>query len=149
MLEILEKNVEMAEFAGKRKHGSQLKDFEIDGLFNRLKAVEIKGLRWRIAGHALGRLQDKKINATYQDIVSTIHNSSIIEYKIDENKIVGGYEERVVLRSTAMVNRDFHLHAVYSLTERRIITVWINHKSDFHATLDWSIYDEDMKVFGV
>lgn len=135
---------------GKRKHSSQMTEMEVTGIFNRLKSVEENGLKWRMAGHTLDRLTQKGIEADYYDIVSTIHNATIIEYKIDENKFKGGTpEERVVLRSKAVVNRMYNLHAVYSLTERRIITVWINHIKDHHATLDWSIYDAEMPVFGV
>lgn len=145
----LQEKRDMAKFIGKRKHGSQLKEFEVDGLFERLKEVERKGQTWRMAGHALNRLKEKGINATYQDVVSTIHNAQILEYKIDHNKILGMCEERVLLRSKAVVNRNFNLHAVYSLTSRRIVTVWINHVKDFHDTLDWNLYTEDLPVFGV
>lgn len=136
---------EMALYSGKRKHGSQLTENEIKGIFKRLKSVN--GSDWEMIDHALDRLHQKKIRATKEDIVSTIHNADIIEYKIDYSR--GGYDERVVLRAKAIVNRSYNLNAVYSLTNKRIITVWINHIKDKHATLDWSIYDKNMKVFGI
>lgn len=145
----LNRKDEMALFIGKRKHCSQMLEPEINGLFARLKSVEKSGRKWLMAGHALDRLHEKGINATYDDVVSTIHNASIVEYKIDENKFTGRAEERVVLRANAIVNRSYNLHVVYSLSEGRIITVWINHIKDYHSTLDWSIYSSEMKVFGI
>lgn len=139
----------MKEYIGKRKHSSHMTESEVSGIFKRLKSVEESGLKWRMAGHTLDRLTQKGIEADYSDIVSTIHNASIIEYKVDANKFTGEPEERVVLRSKAVVNRRYNLHAVYSLTERRIITVWINHVKDKHATLDWNLYTKEMPVFNV
>lgn len=143
-----EKN--MKDFIGQRKHWSHMSKNEIEGLFKRLKSVEANGLRWRISGHTLDRLKEKGIQATYKDLVSTIHNSTIIEYKIDEMKYQKGEpEERVVLRAKSIVNREYNLNVVYSLTNYKIITVWVNHINDFHETLDWNIYNPDMRVFGV
>lgn len=139
----------MANYMGKRKHHSQMTGKEINGLFTRLKSVERDGFRWRIAGHALDRLNEKKINATYNDIVSAIYDSNIVEYKIDKNKYNGKPEERVVIASNQIVNDYYRLKAVFSLTERRIVTVWINHIKDKHATLKWELYTADMPVFGV
>jgi hypothetical protein len=139
----------MRDWVGKRKYCSQMTDIEISNLFQRLKSVESNGFKWRMAGHTLDRIKEKGIEADYGDIVSTIHNADIVEYKIDENKFTGEPEERVVLASKAIVNRCYRLKAVYSLTERRIITVWINHIKDNHYTLDWNLYSKDMPVFGI
>lgn len=140
---------DMAKYIGKRKHCSQMTQEEIKGLFLRLKSVEENGLRWGMAGHALDRIHEKGINADYWDIVSSVWNSEMIEYKIDENKRTGKPEERVVIRSRAVANRSYNLNAVFSITQRRIVTVWLNHINDRHSTLDWSIYDEKMPVFNV
>lgn len=140
---------EMLQYVGQRKHVSQMSKREIVGLFKRLKNVEKNGSKWMMSGHALNRINEKGIQATYEDVVSTIHNATIIEYKIDENKYTGKPDERVVLRAKAVVNRNYNLNAVYSLTRKCIVTVWINHINDRHATLDWSIYNSKMKVFGV
>lgn len=143
--ELVRVQLEMGKYNGQRKHVSQLTQQEKDGLYKRLKEVE----KWKILSHALDRLEQKNINATNEDIVSTINNSTIIEYKIDYDKRINRYDERVVLRSNAIVNRYYNLNVVYSLTKQQVITVWINDINDFHKTLDWTIYNEDMKVFGV
>lgn len=136
--------MEMSKYIGRRKHRSQLTQQEIDSISKRLEEVE----NWNFAGHALERLEEKGIEATREDIISTIYNSTIIEYKIDYNDRRNRCEERVVVRSNAIVNREYNLNVVYNITNQTVITVWNNHINDLHQTLDWSIYDENMKVFG-
>lgn len=134
---------EMIKYVGKRKHGSQLTQYEKTKLWQRLYSVQ--EFEWRLSNHALYRIREKGIRATKQDIISTIYHSEIIEYKI--NLIKGEVEERVVLRSKAIVNEEYNLHVVFSLQNKTVVTVWMNHINDRHATLDWSIYDPSMKVF--
>jgi hypothetical protein len=133
----------MNNYIGKRKHGSQLQQEEANIIWKRLKSFD----DWVISNHALDRLEEKGIKATKEDIVSTIGNASIIEYKIDYNEKINRCDERVVLRANAIVNNTYNLNVVYSISRGVVVTVWINHLSDRHSTLDWSIYDENMKVF--
>lgn len=128
---------------GKRKHGSQMTLEEIRGVKRRLMDVK----EWKIIDHAFDRLQEKGIVATYEDIVSTIYNSHMIEYRIVYNFYLGAYDERVIMRAKTLVNKHYHLNVVFSLTDNAVVTVWINHKKDRHDTLDMSIYDGNMKVF--
>ena len=148
MLKVISKS-DVEKFVGNRKHVSQMSDAEINGLFERLKSVEANGKQWNISKHALDRISEKGINATYEDVVSSIHNSTIVEYKIDQAKFGNTPDERVVIRAKSIVNRSYNLNVVYSLTNRKVITVWVNHIKDRHSTLDWSIYNKDMVVFGV
>lgn len=136
---------EMMKFAGQRKFVNQMTNQEIDGLFRRLRAV--RSNEWRLSGHVFDRLEEKGISATRRDVVSTIHSSELLEYKIDER--YGVCDERVLLRANAIVNDSYNLHVVYSLTNKKVVTVWINHINDRHATLKMSLYTADMKVFGV
>ena len=136
---------EMMKFAGQRKFVNQMTKQEIDGLFRRLRAV--RSNEWRLSGHVFDRLEEKGINATRRDVISTIHSSELLEYKIDER--YGVCDERVLLRAKAIVNDSYNLHVVYSLTNKKVVTVWINHINDRHATLNMSLYTADMKVFGV
>lgn len=145
MVAVMYKDLE--KYSGKRKHSSQMKKFEDTGLMKRLKEVE--EWEWELIDHALDRLVEKGIRASKRDVVSTIYNCSIIEYRIVYNRRLRLYEERVILRSKAIVNRNYNLNVVFSLTTKNIVTVWINHKNDKHSTLDWSIYDKNMKVLGV
>lgn len=139
----VEKQIEMSKYVGKRKHSSQLTQDEIDSLHKRLESVS----NWGLTVHTLKRLREKGINATYDDIVSTIFNCEIFEYKIDYNKKSNRCQERVVVRSKVLTNGEYNLNVVYNLSNSFIVTVWLNHIDDRHKTLDWSIYDESMKVF--
>lgn len=139
----------MEDWVGKRKHSSQMTQDEVYWLFRRLKSVEEDGLKWNMAGHTLDRIHQKGIKADYWDIVSSVWYSEMIEYKIDMNRFTGEPEERVVIRSKAIANKHYNLNAVFSLTEKRIVTVWLNHINDRHDTLDWKIYDENMPVFNI
>jgi len=144
-IDLVQQQTEMSQYIGKRIHGSQLEDFQSNGIWDRLKSVK----SWNVRKHAYDRLAEKGINATYEDLISCIHDSTLIEYKIDYNPITNRCDERVVLRANAVVNYCYNIHVVYSLSQQRIITVWMNNVNDLHKTLDWSIYDESMKVFGV
>lgn len=130
-------------YRGKRKHGSQMTKREKDYLVKSLKHVK----RWRIRGHAKDRLEEKGINATYEDITSTIHNSTIIEYHIarkhNEEKDV-----RVLLRANNVINDCNNLNVVYSLSTESIVSFWLNDINDKHGSMDWSIYDKSLKIRG-
>lgn len=141
----VEEQLEMSKYIGMRKHRSQLTQLEIGSLQRRLESFD----EWGITYHTLDRIEEKGIRATYDDIVSTILNCEIIEYKIDYNGRRNRCEERVVVRGRAITNNYYNLNVVYNITKGDIVTVWLNDISDRHATLDWSIYNEDMKVFGV
>lgn len=136
---------EMKAYIGQRKHVSQMTPREVNGLWMRLRNVDKTD--WTINDHSLDRIKQKGIKVTREDIISTIYHAQLKEYKVDTFR--GQGDERVVLRSKAIVNGCYNIHAVYSLTSKRIVTVWMNHLDDQHATLDWSLYNADMKVFGV
>lgn len=140
-------NKSLGRYVDQRKHYSQMNDTEINGLFKRIKSVDEK--KWKLSYHALDRFKGKKIQADLNDCLSAIHNSTIIEYKIDFNKRYQKFDERIVLRANALVNGCYNLNAVYSLTTNTIVTVWLNHVKDRHDTLKWEIYSADMKVFGI
>lgn len=141
----VEKQLEMSKYVGMRKHYTQLTQEEISSIHRRLKDVK----SWGVSTHTFDRIEEKGIRATYNDIASTIYNCEILEYKIDYNNRMNRCEERVVVRGKALTNKYYNLNVVYSITTQRVVTVWLNHVNDRHATLDWSIYNEDMKVFGV
>jgi hypothetical protein len=131
---------------GRKKHYSQMTKDEKDSLFARLRGI--KG--WKLSNHSLDRLVEKNIHATYYDIVSTIHKSRIIEYHIVKmkEKDVNINDERVLLRSNAVVNGDYNLHVVYSITRKKIVSVWINKVDDIHSTIDMRDYDKNVKIIG-
>lgn len=125
---------------GVRKHFSQMSVNEINYLFKRLKSVK----NWGVSNHATQRIKEKGIEVTYEDIVSNIHNSMVIEYHVAEH--MGKKDERVLLKSKSIINEVFHFNVVYSITSKRVITTWLNNIDDKHKTLDWSQYDKNVKI---
>lgn len=136
-------NDEMTKYTNMRKHISQMSAFESRALMKRISKIE--EWEWVVRPHAFDRVIEKGINATRNDMVTAIYNANIIEYRI----IGRMNEERMLIRSKSLVNGMYNLNIVYSFTFKEVITVWLNHKNDRHQTLDWSIYNKDMKVFGI
>jgi hypothetical protein len=133
-------NNERVPHRGKKKHVSQMTELEKAYLFKSLKSVS----RWSMSKHALDRIAQKGINATYKDVVSTIHNSTIIEYHLakynEENDV------RIVLRAKTLVNNCYNLNAVYSLTRKEVVSCWLNHIDDKHNTIDMKAYTRSLKI---
>lgn len=140
-------NAHLAKYNGRRKHIKQMSKKESDGLYKRLK--EIGSDEWKLTGHAMDRIKEKKIKATMKDIVSTLSYGNIVEYKIDYNPYHKTYEERVVFRGKARVNKCNNLNVVYNLTTKKINTVWLNDIDDSHHTLNWNLYSADLEVSGI
>lgn len=55
-------------------------------------------------------------------------------------------EERSLLRGTDIVNGESFV-MVYSITNRKIITLWVNALEDMHSTLDMNLYDSNMEIY--
>lgn len=130
--------------AGKRKFGSQLSESEISLIWKKFRDIE--RWEWMMSGHALDRIKEKGLNATKGDIISMIDFSDIVEYKVSKKCKNMKFDERVVLSSKAVVNGEYNLKVTYSLTDKVIVSAWMNHVDDTHSTLDWSLYDESMKI---
>ena len=127
---------------GKKRHYSQMSKEEQDYLFSRLRNVK----KWHIGDHALEQMEKKGIDVTYNDIKSTIHTSKIIEYHVA--KVKNKEEERVLLRSNAVVNGKYNLHVVYGLGTKTIVSVWLNEVDDVHKTIDMNDYDKNVVIKG-
>jgi hypothetical protein len=125
---------------GRKKHYTQMSKKETDYLFSKLRGVK----RWGLSYHALDRIEEKGIEVTYEDIVSTIYNSNIIEYHVTKYK--GENDSRVLLRSKSLVNGENNLHVVYSISRKKIISSWLNHKNDKHKTIDMRDYSGNVKI---
>lgn len=141
----IQRQKEMSKYIGMRKHSSQFKKSEKESLMKRLRSID----KWSISTHALKRIREKGIDATYNDIASTVHDCMIFEYKIDYNRFTNRCEERIGVRSNSITNKNFNLNVIYSLTNKKVITVWLNRINDNHATLDKTLYDANLKIFNI
>lgn len=136
---------DLAKYSGQRKHGKQLSTGEKEIIWKRLRAVDNSA--WKLTSYAQARLDERNIDANINDVVSTIHNSYIVEYRIIEDHRRNIFDVRVVLRSNEIVNNRYNLNVVFSLSCKSIVTLWLNDAKDDHKTLRWEIYNKDMKVF--
>lgn len=133
-------NNEKVPYRGRKKHFTQMSQHENRYLLDSLKDVD----KWTMERHALDRIIEKEIDATYEDAVSTIHNGKIIEYHIAKHR--EEKDARVLLRANALVNGTYNLNVVYSLTRKSIVSVWINDIKDKHSTLDMNAYNRGLKI---
>lgn len=126
----------------KRKHYSQMNTSEIKSLYAKLLSVTTKN--WRMSYHAEERLVQKRIDASRSRIVDVINHCEIIEYKTVDN---GRYTcERVIVRDTNLINKNYNLNVVFDVTRGVVISVWLNHIKDRHSTLDMLIYDRELQI---
>ena len=126
----------------KRKHYSQMNTSEIKSLYAKLLSVTTKN--WRMSYHAEERLVQKRIDASRSRIVDVINHCEIIEYKTVDN---GRYTyERVIVRDTTLINKNYNLNVVFDVTRGVVISVWLNHVKDRHSTLDMLIYDRELQI---
>jgi hypothetical protein len=127
---------------GKKKHYTHMSNEEKEFLFKQLKGVK----NWDISYHALERIEKKGIKATYNDIISTIHNANIIEYHL--TKFEDEKDARILLRSKSLVNKCYNLHVVFSVTRQKVVSVWLNHIDDQHKTVDMRDYNKNVRILG-
>lgn len=126
----------------KRKHYSQMNTSEIKSLYAKLLSVTTKN--WRMSYHAEERLVQKRIDTSRSRIVDVINHCEIIEYKTVDN---GRYTcERVIVRDTTLINKNYNLNVVFDVTRGVVISVWLNHVKDRHSTLDMLIYDRELQI---
>lgn len=103
-----------------------------------------------IVPHAFDNLfkrlrKGRDINTYKIMLAQTLIDFTPIEFKRIYNG-VNLVEERSVLRGNRLVNEE-SIVLVYSITHRKIITVWINSLNDMHSTLDTNLYDSEMVIY--
>lgn len=134
-----------------RKHFTQMNEQELEIVKNKIKN-SVKGdvNSVNIVPHAFDNLfkrlrKGRDINTYKVMLAQTLIDFTPIEFKRIYNG-VNLMEERSVLRGNRLVNEE-SIVLVYSLTQRKIITVWINSLNDTHSTLDTNLYDSEMVIY--
>ncbi|ARM66910.1 hypothetical protein AM5_057 [Lactococcus phage AM5] len=134
-----------------RKHFTQMNEQELEIVKNKIKN-SVKGdvNSVNIVPHAFDNLfkrlrKGRDINTYKVMLAQTLIDFTPIEFKRIYNG-VNLVEERSVLRGKRLVNEE-SIVLVYSLTQRKIITVWINSLNDTHSTLDTNLYDSEMVIY--
>lgn len=111
-----------------------------------LKRLVIDSKKFKDSPHAKTRSLQKNIPALEKHLQSLIESRKfeIIEYKEIQFKD-NRFDIRVVIRGNLSLYKD--VVYVLSLTNKNIVTVWVNNSKDKHETLDLSLYDENLKIF--
>ena len=134
-----------------RKHFTQMNEQELEIVKNKIKSSvngDVNSVN--IVPHAFDNLfkrlrKGRDINTYKVMLAQTLINFTPIEFKRIYNG-VNLVEERSVLRGNRLVNEE-SIVLVYSITQRKIITVWINSLNDMHSTLDTNLYDSEMVIY--
>ena len=134
-----------------RKHFTQMNEQELEIVKNKIKSSvngDVNSVN--IVPHAFDNLfkrlrKGRDINTYKAMLAQTLIDFTPIEFKRIYNG-VNLVEERSVLRGNRLVNEE-SIVLVYSITQRKIITVWINSLNDMHSTLDTNLYDSEMVIY--
>ena len=134
-----------------RKHFIQMSEQELEIVKNKIKSSvngDVNSVN--IVPHAFDNLfkrlrKGRDINTYKIMLAQTLIDFTPIEFKRIYNG-VNLVEERSVLRGNRLVNEE-SIVLVYSITQRKIITVWINSLNDMHSTLDTNLYDSEMVIY--
>lgn len=134
-----------------RKHFTQMNEQELGIVENKIKSSVNRDVNSvNIVPHAFDNLfkrlrKGRDINTYKVMLAQTLIDFTPIEFKRIYNG-VNLVEERSVLRGNRLVNEE-SIVLVYSITHRKIITVWINSLNDMHSTLDTNLYDSEMVIY--
>lgn len=134
-----------------RKHFTQMNEQELEIVKNKIKSSvngDVNSVN--IVPHAFDNLfkrlrKGRDINTYKIMLAQTLIDFTPIEFKRIYNG-VNLVEERSVLRGNRLVNEE-SIVLVYSITHRKIITVWINSLNDMHSNLDTNLYDSEMVIY--
>lgn len=118
-----------------KKHVTQMTSKEVNFLLAYVAIQE--PITFELSYHAIDRLQEKGKGVSAQNLIDLLTHHTIIEYK--ELAIDGKGARRVVIRGIEQVHNS-NLVAVLDLTNKCIITIWLNDTNDKHATLNLKEY---------
>ena len=127
-----------------RKHVSQMSSNEKIKLRKMFKEVK----DWEIFSHVNNRIKEKGYTVYVDDVLDLMHKGNIVEYEQKYYFNSGKVSHLVVLnivREHEGKDKD-RLHMVFDMTDKGIVTVWINDYEDIHETLDMGIYSKGLKV---
>lgn len=134
-----------------RKHFTQMNEQELKIVENKINSSVNRDVNSvNIVPHAFANLfkrlrKGRDINTYKVMLAQTLIDFTPIEFKRIYNG-VNLVEERSLLRGNRLVNEE-SIVLVYSITQRAIVTVWINSSNDMHSTLDTNLYDSNMVIY--
>lgn len=127
-----------------RKYVGQMKPEEKQKVRYLFKSVK----SWEIVDHVNDRIIEKGYRITTDDILDVMRNGKIVEYEQKLYTNTNKFTELIVLNNVRKKENGSSdiLHLVFDVTDKKIVTVWINNHDDLHDTLDMKIYNKGLKV---
>lgn len=130
---------------GKRKHTSQMSDFEATKVWNKIDKIK----SWYMTYHAQQRLLDRNmlhVKDKLGNLDKLIGNAKLIEYGISHKKQDGTYVEKVLVRTANTVDKKNNLVIALDITNGTVKSLWLNSPCDNHTSLNMGIYDENVLI---
>lgn len=140
-----------------KKHVSQMEEYEIVYLAEKLKAIKISHIK--MSNHLFSK--QKELDFNMDDILNSMKRSDIETLIVEYNKtpVRENYcDYRVLIRTdeermidfktregrsfTALANMCF----VISIKTSQIVTLYWNIQDDSHKTMNWNRYNENLRI---
>lgn len=112
-----------------KKHASQMTELEREFLMR--KFFEIPAHEWSFTDYCLKRFRQRNID--YSHFLTLWKNPSLVEFHRKNNS------NRILLRSNTPRN-GYEVCAVFDLTHKKVITVWLNWIGNIHHNLVINAY---------
>lgn len=120
---------------GAKKHISQMDELEKDFLFRQFHAVD--RIEWVFTDYSQKRFTERKIDPTH--FLTLWKDAELVEFH-QKSKT-----NRILLRSRA-VHKDAQVCAVFDITNKTIVTVYLNWVNNKHENLKEEFYDAKLDV---
>lgn len=138
------KSSKMYAYKKVRKHVSQMSSNEKDKIRDVFKVIK----SWEVFDHVYDRIEEKGYTVTDDDFLRILTKGKIIEYEQKYYYNIKKLNHLVVLQSIRKrkgkpIDR---MHMVFDITDRGVVSVWINELEDTHETLNLGIYSKGLKV---
>lgn len=121
---------------GDKKHVTQMNELEKDFLLRKFHSVSRND--WKFTDYSEQRFNERGIDPAHF-LTLFRGDAELIEYHFKKNN------NRVLLRSKAIHN-EAQVCAVFSIEQKRIVTVYLNYHGNKHEQLKLEFYDADLDI---
>jgi hypothetical protein len=118
-----------------KKHYSQMTELEKDFLMRQFYKVPKQ--EWKFTSYSLSRFEQRKIDPVH--FLTLWNNPDLIEYHKKDGT------NRILLRSRIQKD-EYEVCAVFDLTNKVIVTVWLNWMNNQHQNLVIEAYNPRVDI---
>lgn len=93
---------------------------------------------WKFSKHCKKRMKEKNFRVTHEELNKLLKYRYLLDIQF-------GYDGKVTFVYRGNLGRSYDTTFVIDM-QGVVISVWANHKSDNHKTLDESIYRKNIKI---